>query len=208
MDTFTYQPAEADAVDTFLGQNAPTSNYGTNAQLQIGEGNNGTNYRARAIIKLDLSSIPAGNIQDSAVTSLWTLTASHDYADNAATVSVYQVLRTIVETEATWNKFSTAGGNWTTAGCAGVGTDRGSTVLATGSWAANLAANTKVQFTFAAHALEPFFGSSVYLIFQTDNELNDMMIFNSSSGTDSTKRPQTVIQHHVPDDIYPNVSVV
>jgi hypothetical protein len=198
MSTYTFQGDDTVAVDTFISKNNPTTNFGTHVQLQIGEGNNGVDYVARALMRLDLTSIPASSIQNSGVLSLWTIASGHDYADNSATVSVYKVNggggTGFVEGEATWNK-KNASNNWATAGCSNVPSDRTSGVLATASWPNNLAGSTEVQITFAANALEQFFGSTIDIIIQTDLELNDLYIFHSSSSTTAANRPKLVVDY-------------
>jgi hypothetical protein len=192
---YTFQGNDSVAVDTFISKNNPTTNFGTHAQLQIGEGNNGVDYVARALMRLDLTSIPAGYKQNSAVLSLWTIASSHDYADNAATVSVRQLVSSapFTEDEATWNKRN-ASNNWFTAGCSHV-MDRAGTVIATASWPNNLAGSTEVQITFGSNVLEPFFGNTIDIIIQTDLESNDLYVFHSSSSTTAANRPKLVVDY-------------
>jgi hypothetical protein len=198
--TYVIQPDETSGVDTFIGANNATTNYGTSAQLMLGEGNNGSGFIQRILNKIDLTGIPVEDVA-SAYLSLWTIPSGHDYADNAANISIYEVLRAWVEGEATWNKFSTAGGNWGTAGCGSIGTDRNNTAIGTGSWANNLAGNTEVQFQFDTTYIKSKLGTVINTLMKTDSELNDMYILNSSSGTDSTKRPKFTVNLNVAGNV-------
>jgi len=98
--------------DTYLSSASATSNYGSQATFDLGYYSKGTdNYRV--LLEFDITAIPAGSTIDSATLDLYCSQAT----GTADACSGYRITRTNwVELEATWNKFSTAGGNWTTAG--------------------------------------------------------------------------------------------
>jgi len=98
-------------IDTYIAVAYPTTNYGTDTYLWEGYYDS-TEWSARSLLKFDLSSIPSGATVTNATLSLYSLT---DYSSNISTYAVYRQKRAWVESEATWNIYST-GNNWSTAG--------------------------------------------------------------------------------------------
>lgn len=111
-DSYTSQPDETSGIDTYLAQWQATSNKGTGTNINIGESNAGTDRRQRALIKYDLSSIVSGSVVSAATLSLWLYL---DEANVGGDWKIYRQLTAWVESQATWNIYST-GNNWTTAG--------------------------------------------------------------------------------------------
>lgn len=95
--------------DTELSESASTSNYGTDV-LRIRA--NASGYSHVSLIRFDLSSVIPPGSTISSVSLTLTLSAVGDAGVNY----VYTCLRSWVESEATWNAYST-GNSWTTAGC-------------------------------------------------------------------------------------------
>lgn len=120
-DTLNLQPDGATGLDTDMHQNSPTTNFGTSAELRVGEFLGAANAEGRTLIELNITSIDSGSNISAAEISLFLY---NNVSGGAETWSIYRVIRDWVETEATWNKFSTAGGNWGTAGCSNTTTDR------------------------------------------------------------------------------------
>lgn len=113
MTTYSSQPAEAAANDTYLNSNAATTNYGTDQYLFVGDDNSAAGVY-RGLIKFDLSSIPVYAIIMSATLTL-THAGATDKTSNARTMRAFRTKRAWVEAEATWNKYTTLA-SWSTAG--------------------------------------------------------------------------------------------
>lgn len=107
--------------DTYINEGAATTNYGTVDTLML-DGNDGTEFSSAALMKFDLSSIPAGSVILSATLILNSINAT------AASYPIYRLLRNWNASQATWNNYAT-GSAWTTAGAQGAGTDYDATTL-------------------------------------------------------------------------------
>ena len=194
MTTYTSQPDETSGTDTFLSSNAPTTNYGTDSKIEIGENNALTNYVFRGLIKFDLSSIPANSSITSAILSLWTET---DYSSNARTLSAYRVLRAWSESQATWNVYTT-GNNWGTAGCANTTTDRESASIGSAAVGASVANDTEIQITLDPLKVQEWVSGAFTnngLLLRVDVESDDEYRYDSSSSTTANQRPKLVIEY-------------
>src|SRR3990167_1838841 len=99
MATLTLQPDATAGLDTFIQDNAPTTNSETDTTIYVGE-NNGSAQITRTLIKFDLSSLPAGITVDSATL---TLTITADVSSNARTFEIFEVLRAWLESPAPGN---------------------------------------------------------------------------------------------------------
>lgn len=109
--------------DTWLDNTNATSNFGTNADMYVGEYGSGSQV-SRALIKWDLSSIPSGSTITGVTMRLRDI--GTNLGTNNRTMRVYRCLRAWVETEATWNVYS-SGNSWGTAGAANTTSDREAT---------------------------------------------------------------------------------
>jgi tartrate-resistant acid phosphatase type 5 len=120
-------------IDTHLSENNTTANYGTAAALLVdGDDPGGSGKDKRALLKWDVSAIPAGRtVTAASITFNVTDVSSQTY-------QIYQVKRAWTEGGATWNAYA-AGSAWQTAGADGAN-DRGATSLGgvTGSAAGSL----------------------------------------------------------------------
>lgn len=110
--TLTLQPDGTAGLDVTIRSDQATTNQNGNAFLDIGEPNNVSGSIRRALIKFDLSTLPSDALL---ITNTLSLYATTDLASGSRTVGVYRVKRAWVETEATWNIYST-GNSWSTAG--------------------------------------------------------------------------------------------
>lgn len=106
------QPSSA---DTMIINVTPTTNYGTNAILAIGDPSGAANAAYRTLVKFDLSSIPANARILSAALELNEYSASDTAGVGSWAANVYGVLKNWVESQATWNNYST-GNAWAVAG--------------------------------------------------------------------------------------------
>lgn len=109
----TIQPASA---DTFILSATPTTNYGTNALITIGDSSGSASAAYRTLLKFDLSSIPTNAKILSAVLELYEYAAYDTAGTGSWSATLYSVLKNWVEAEATWNNYS-AGNAWSVAGC-------------------------------------------------------------------------------------------
>ena len=112
----------ANAEMTQLRELTATTNYGTQDYAEATKWSSGNH--THAIVKIDLSNVPANATINSA-----TLYLKSRFTGGTQTIDIRAILRNWVETQATWNIYST-GNSWTTAGCLSDGNDRKSTVLA------------------------------------------------------------------------------
>jgi hypothetical protein len=143
MTTYTYQPSDTTGIDTFIRADAPTTNYGTNTGIQIGELIGGAGLTARTLLKFDLSALAA---YTPILTATLSLTVITDYASTTGNVDVFNVLQSWIEGEATWNRNSVAD-PWDTAGCANTATDREASNMGTQTTTATQVAGDIISFT-------------------------------------------------------------
>jgi hypothetical protein len=106
--------------DTHIYVLSPDTNYSTATQLDFNNLFTPT-YNRHILIKFDISSIPSGSTINSAVLNVYGVETDV----YSGTISAFRVLRNWVDTQATWNIYST-GNNWGTAGCQNTTTDRSS----------------------------------------------------------------------------------
>lgn len=196
MPTYTSQPDEASGIDTFIQSNAATTNRGTATGLEIGENSGITKAVSRALIKFDLSPIPSTAIISSATL---TITPESDRSNNARTLSVYRQKRAWVETEATWNIYST-GNNWQTAGGFGAN-DCEQTSIGHVSISASQTVNVGVDISLTASAIQEIVNGTWTnngFLLKVDTEANDQFVYYSSGAATASYRPKLVIEYTVP----------
>ncbi len=196
MATLTLQPDGAAGLDTTIRQDLATNNSGTSTEIRLGE-DAGGGAAKRVLIKFDLSSLPANAIVTAATL---TLTMTTDESINARVAEVFEVLRAWVETQATWNIWST-GNNWTTAGCSGADTDFVNTVLANASYTATETIPSTKAYAFNAAGLAWIqavaAGSTTnngWLI-KMQTELSDAYRHSSSDHATEGNRPLLVVEY-------------
>lgn len=193
-DTFTTQPGSS-GVDNYISSYDVTDNFGNVNTLQIGETNAANNRVSRALIKFDLSGIPANATINSATLSLW---QTAELSDNDSTIRVYRSLRDWTEPGATWNLYKSAT-DWGAVGgfdaTDSEQTDIGSLAL-TGT-----EANGEKQWTLTASAIQEItagaFTDNGFLL-KTDAETNDQYQFRSSDNSTSAERPKLLIDYSLP----------
>lgn len=189
MTTYSSQAASA---DTYLGDDAPTTNHGTEVAVYGGEWNGGAQV-TRGLFKFDISSVPAAVIVQSATLSLWTVV---DYATNTRTYRIFRQLRAWTEAGATWNKYDGTN-NWATAGGFGA-TDCEQTDIGSVSIANDTAVDTEIQWALTASAITEMvsgaFTNNGFFV-KADTEANDMWGFYSSEHETTAQRPKLVIEY-------------
>lgn len=187
------QPDGTAGVDAYISALNPTTNYETDQGLFVGEMNSGVGDIRSSLLKFDLSSIPANAVINSAVLSLW---LALDESDNARTARVYRQKRAWVESQVTWNVYST-GNSWQTAG--GVGSDD-IDLVSIGSHAFSASeANGEKQFLLTAAAVEEWVSGAFAnngLIIVMDTQSDDGYQFRSSDYVAfPANRPQLAINY-------------
>lgn len=178
-------------LDTFLGSNAPTTNYGTNIYEYIGELNSAV-ATFRTLIKFDLSALPAAATITAATLSLWY--ATQDYSSNDRTYRIYRQKRAWVVNQATWNVYST-GNNWSTAG--GFHADDCEQVaIGSRDFVAAEATNEWKIFTITAATKAALDLGNGWMI-KADTEANDAYLLYSNDSIYQGYRPRLVIDYTV-----------
>ena len=199
MTTYTTQPDETDGIDTYMTDDAATTNYGTNAEMNIGAGAGGS--IKRTLLKFDLTKgtnpPPASAIASSAVITLY---LNSEASSSAVTMDFYKVLRNWVEGQATWDVYST-GNNWGTAGCADTTTDRENTILAQLSLSATEAAGSKnITLNAAGLAvLQGWIDGSIanygWLAKTSSEAANTRYLFATATDATAGNRPKLVVEY-------------
>lgn len=189
------------SADTWLDAAATTTNYGTNNDFYFGEYDSGA-QNTRALIKWDFATdfaaeLAQGYVSVSAVTV--DLVSLGDLSNNTRTGRFYRVLKNWVETEATWNNYST-GNAWDTAGCGNTTTDRESSDVGSYSFNSTNASGTTNTITLTASAVEQMingtFTNNGFLL-KMDTETDDMQRFHSRTHATTANRPEINITYTI-----------
>ena len=189
-ETVTLQPAAAAGMDTMIVNNAATTNYGTNAVVNVGE-NNTTTDVCRGLVKFDLTSIPATAVLDSVELKL---KVAQDLSSNARTLKVFRLKRAWVEAEATWNVYST-GNSWSTAGGFHAD-DCESTEIGSKALSATEAVDSVVTVVLTPRNKADLDLGNGYLL-KMDTETDDLYGYHSSDHATGSYRPQLVVKYHL-----------
>lgn len=179
------------AQDTRLRASYPTTNYGGTSTLRV----DGWQDDA-ALLKWDLSSIPAGSTIQSV--SL-TLNVSDP---TRSTYEIYQLKRDWSETTSTWRQ-AASGVNWQTAGAKGT-LDRGSTVL--GTVTASSVGPATIKLNSAGLAVVQSWinnPSSNYGFVIQDYSATDGLSFSSSNHSNPAVRPTLTVSYSSGDTTTP-----
>lgn len=177
MTTQTLSPS----IDTYIGSDATSTNYGSATILRIGESNNTTATR-RSLLKFAPTIVPNAVVTASTL-SLYAIT---DYSSNARTLRIFRLKRDWVVNQATWNIYST-GNNWQTAGGFGANdceqTDIGSINLSA-SEAVNAYKNISLNLAESQEILRGTWTNYGFLA-KVDTEANDMYDYNSNDAANN-----------------------
>ena len=199
MTTDTFQPNETNSNDAQILHDNPDTNYGTGTSIGIGENNTAT-QRRRTLIKFDISSIPSNAIVSSA--KLY-LRINLNRSSNARDFKMYRVLRDWVESEMTWNDWST-GNAWTTGGCGSDGNDADLTnVWATTSYTASESVGTVKEYDIDTDLIEGFIDGTYNnygWVLLSPEESNDLYNHDSAGSATAANRPKLVITYTVPGE--------
>jgi len=203
--TLVLQPDASAGEDNFLQSANPTFNYGASTALYIGEFS-GEVKTTRALIRFDLSSLPAGAVISSATLSLFCVA---DYATDAATFSVYRQKRQWGEGaklgadatagESSWNCYAYPT-TWQTAGGFGANDCEQAAIGSRAFSAAetldefkewSLTASTKTDLDWG---LENAVAATGWLI-KSETESDDAYKFNPSDVATAGERPKLTIEY-------------
>jgi hypothetical protein len=175
--------------DTYIAEaGKATTNFGTAASLTVdGKPDHG------ALLKWDLSSIPAGSTIQSVALSINVTGTSTD------TYEIYEVKRSWTESQATWKKANSST-NWQSAGAQGA-LDRGSTVLGTVSATATgirtVILNAAGLAVVQGWVNNPF--TNFGFVFQDyANSTDDDLVFSSREISVAANRPQLIVLYNPP----------
>ena len=184
--------------DTYMASIDPTVNYGTDNGWAAGEDNTQVDQVSRALLKFDISSIPAGSTINSAIL---TLTYRSDLSSNARTLSVYRSLRAWIDTQATWNVYTT-GNNWTSAGANDTTNDREATDIGNVTQPASPTLDTTVDITLTASKIQEMIAGGSFtnngFVLRVDTETNDYISYHSTDGTTEAFRHKLVVTYIPP----------
>lgn len=190
--TLTLQPDPTDGLDTYIVDTSPTINSGSDVFIWSGERND-SNPKYRTLIKFDLSTLPANSIISSAIFS-WYVT--NDFATNARTHRLYRVKRAWLETQATWNIWTT-GNNWSTAGAFHVD-DCEQTEVASRAFTATETLNQFKDFPFTGLTTKSQLDLGNGWLIKADTEVNDAYAGAASGDTTASERPKFVVVYTLP----------
>lgn len=190
-DTYSSQPDGTAGLDTYIQNNAATTNNDGDTRLFVGEFNSAASV-LRTLIKFDFSTITPPVVTSSVIFSLWVDT---DVSSNARDFKIYRQKRDWVENQATWNIWKTSN-NWSTAG--GFHSDdceqteissRSMTATETGEkqW-------TSWTTTLLDEMINGAFTNNGFLI-KADTEVDDGYAFRSSDHATAGERPKLVINY-------------
>ena len=170
--------------DSYLRQDAATTNYGSVTTFEAGRKSNRTR---RAVMKFDLSSIPAGAILESA-----TLTLTKTGGDaNTLTFSTHEVTQAWVEANTTWNNRQTG-----TAWAPSVGgTFKATAVSTTTIPATNGAYNWNLLSLVQAWFNGTSVNNGVLIKQANESAVDKKHVFGSSENGTAANRPKLTITY-------------
>ena len=148
----------------------------------------------RALIRFDLSSLPADALISSATLSLY---AVLDASDNARTCRVYRQLRAWTEAGATHNTYNGVD-NWQTAGGFGAA-DCEQTDIGSRAFTATETLNEFKDFSLTPITKAALDNGSGWLV-KMDTETDDNYSVASSDNATAAARPKLVIVYSLPSD--------
>jgi hypothetical protein len=177
--------------DNRMLSDAPTTNYGTVNQLDVGHFATGDSKK-RCLVKFDLSSVPVDATVISATFRIYD--SGTDFTSNSRTMSAYRCLRAWTELGSTWNTYDGSNG-WGTAGADSTSTDRESAAIGSVVMP-DPAVEGYVDLTFTPSLVQQWVRgefSNNGVVLRMATEANDMHRFLSRE--DSTNKPQLVVTY-------------
>lgn len=183
-----YQPDAAAGVDAHISDGNPDANFGTNAQLSIGDIGGKAAQVIRALISFDTSGDTAGNTVRQA-----RLCLAVSVTSNALTIRASKILPAWEETPVTWNRWR-VGDNWTTPGCEDDGTDYDSTYEHDTAMAGSPSAGV-FEYLAALDIVDNAKATVSRIRLRSTNESATVLRnYHSSDGATARLRPLLVVQ--------------
>lgn len=182
--------------DTLIQDNNPTTNYGTNTQLNIGESNAAASVNRTLIRCTNLTSIPSNALVTKVVLYLY-ITA--DASSNVAQLDIYPAANNWTEAGATWNTYDGTNA-WT-----GTGThyNNGTNFTNTGLTAAEPVGKI-VAWDFTDASSKSYMqtaiagGNNYGWVLKTNAETNDMYQYGSSENATAYAVPVLEVRYTLP----------
>jgi hypothetical protein len=192
MTLITLQPDGATGVDTQLDSANVATNYATATDFSVGERDDVGTQIYRSLIKFDLSVIP---VHARIFRADLTLMISADRSSSSGNFRIFRVLRDWVETEATWQNWS-SGNAWTGVGCSGEGTDFNISIWASLAFgnAESGAKTWSLDLALFSKMVRREFPNYGWLI-ESDTQNNDAYQFRSSDYGVAADRPKLEIEY-------------
>lgn len=165
------------------------TNFGTGTYIRVGEANSAEAAIMRSLIKFNLSSLMGLTINS---IKLRARIVDGELSSNARDQSVYILRRNWIETEATWNK-ATSAVSWGTAGAANTSTDRYSTAIGTTNIPASPVTGDWYEWTLNLTEMQKMITGTYTnngFILQAATEANDQIRYSSREGADA---PQLLV---------------
>jgi len=195
VQTYTSQPDATDGIDAMIASDVPTTNFATRDILDIFD------TPRSGLLKFNLA-IGTNPPPANAIVSLAQLYLYNAQADAASTdivMDIYPVLRAWVESQCTWNVYTT-GNNWGTAGCNNTTTDREAVSIGATTWVNGEATATEHRIALTTEKVQAWVNGSL---------TNNGMLLRYTSGTGgffpassdhatATSRPKLVISYMLP----------
>lgn len=198
--TVSIQPDAAAGLDTYILSSTPTTNYGTSAELAVGE-SNAADSKARTLITFDLTGLPYDMDVMSATLTL--TVSSSALASNSGTLQVFGVYADWQEASATWNRRRSSAScfqgscPWQVAGADGVNDYDNNALTNDGlpfgevTIGASTAEGTQITINLNRILLENIRrGNYRGMVLRMASENNNLITFHSSDATILEKRPK------------------
>jgi RHS repeat-associated protein len=195
--TFSVQPDESVGKDTYIESGSRAGvNSGSSETIYVGSASGRT---TKSLITFDMSSIPSNAIINSAALIL---TYSADSSSVSSTLTIYQLKRDWVESDASWTYYST-GNAWATAGASG-STDVGTAVVGTASLSASPEIGSPVLIALEKTRIQEMINGTVtnngFLLKVDTSDTNKIGFYSSSTATASF-RPKLVVEYTLPGEV-------
>jgi hypothetical protein len=193
MPTYT-SPQDGSTLDTFINSDAGSTNYNTNAAIDVGE-SNVSSANCRTLIQFPGLTDGSINASATVLSASLFLKISADASSNARTFRVYRSKKTgIVFAEVTWVNYKT-GTAWTSSGGFNVA-DCENTDIGSASFSASESVDTWKEFVLTPSAIQEIISGTWtpnILMIKADTEDNDRYNFYSSNDATSGNRPYIVV---------------